>query len=52
MAIAAGEGAEGTTDVANRVAVVTNKTNTVLHLIQSTNESAGKLEEEILKFKL
>ncbi len=52
VAIAADEGAKGTTEVASRTSVITNRTNDVLELVKKTKESSVKLEAGLMKFRL
>lgn len=52
VAGAASEGAAGTTDIASKVSVITNKSNDVLDMILKAKESSEKLKEEISKFKI
>lgn len=52
VAEAASEGAEGTTDIANRVSEVNSKSNDVLGESLKAKTSAEKLKEEISKFKV
>lgn len=52
VAIAAEEGAKGTTEVASRTSVITNRTNEVLELVKKTKESSMKLEAGLMKFSL
>jgi methyl-accepting chemotaxis protein len=49
---AASEGAEGTTDIANKVSDISNKSNEVLDQVIKTKESANNLKNEISKFKI
>jgi methyl-accepting chemotaxis protein len=52
VAVAAGESADGTTQIANRSSEVTQKSNKVLQLVGKTKESSEKLKNEITKFKV
>jgi methyl-accepting chemotaxis protein len=52
VAQAAGEGAGGTTDIAQRVADITSKSNNLIELTKKTKESSEKLKDEISKFKI
>lgn len=52
VAIAAGEGAEGTTEIANKANTVSEKSGNVLNLASDANESAVKLKNEVGKFKV
>lgn len=52
VADAAGEGAGGTANIANRVLEINNKSNEVLNQIFRTKENTDKLKEEISKFKV
>lgn len=52
VAIAAGEGAEGTTDIATRTMSITAKSNDVLQLVVKSQESALRLEAGVSKFKV
>lgn len=52
VAAASSEGAEGTTDIANRTEGITNKSNKVLELVENANKSAERLKAEITKFKI
>jgi methyl-accepting chemotaxis protein len=49
---AAGEGASGTTDIAQKVTEITSKSNNILELTDKSKDSSGRLKEEILKFKI
>lgn len=49
---AAGEGASGTTDIAQKVTEITSKSNNILELTKKSNDSSERLKEEILKFKI
>jgi methyl-accepting chemotaxis protein len=49
---AANEGAEGTTNIADKVSDVSDKSNEVMEQVLKSKESAGKLKEEIKKFKI
>jgi methyl-accepting chemotaxis protein len=52
VANASSEGAEGTSDIANRTAGVTNKSNEVLELVNMAHGSSEKLKDEISKFQI
>lgn len=52
VANAAGEGAEGTTQIAEKNTNITEQSNNMTELIGKTKESASRLQEEILKFKI
>lgn len=49
---AAGEGAGGTTDISSRISEINNESNDLLEEILKSKESADKLKQEILKFKI
>lgn len=50
VASASNEGAEGTSNIANRTSAVINKSSEVLELVDKSNRSAEKLKTEISKF--
>jgi Methyl-accepting chemotaxis protein len=52
VAIAANEGAEGTSEVADKVAGVSDKAGKVLALVEQTNESSIQLKNNVSKFKV
>jgi len=52
VAQAANDGAVGTTDIAQRIADVTSKSNDVLDLTKKSQDSSDKLKQEILRFKI
>ena len=52
VALAASEGAGGTTDIASRVSYISDKSNEVLEHVQKSKDSSNKLKEEIDKFKI
>ncbi len=52
VAIAANEGAQGTTDIASRVAEVNIKANEVINQVLKSKESTDKLKQEISRFKI
>lgn len=52
VAIAAGEGAEGTTDIAERNMSINAKSLDVLHLVSQSQESAIRLKEGVSVFKI
>lgn len=52
VAAAANQGADGTTDIANRIAAVTNQSSQVLNLVYESKESSDKLIDEVGKFKV
>lgn len=52
VAIAAGEGAEGTTDIAERNMSINAKSLDVLHLVSQSQESAVRLKEGVSVFKI
>ena len=52
VAQAANDGAGGTTDIAQRIADVTSKSNDVLELTKKSQDSSDKLKREILRFKI
>lgn len=52
VATASTQGAQGVTDVAERVSEIVNKSETVMNLANNANESAGRLKAGILSFKI
>ena len=52
VATASTQGAQGVTDVAERVSEIANKSGTVMNLANNANESAGRLKAGILSFKI
>lgn len=52
VAIAANEGAKGTTDIANRVSDTTQKASEVQEIVEKTKKSTYRLIEEIAKFQV
>ncbi len=52
VAAASSQGAEGTTDIANRTEGITAKSNKVVELVENANKSAEKLKNEVSKFKV
>lgn len=52
IATATGEGAEGTADIADKIAGIALKTNDVLKQVQENQTSAEKLNEMIDFFQL
>ena len=52
VATASTQGAQGVTDVAERVSEIVNKSETVMTLVNNANESAGRLKVGILSFKI
>lgn len=52
VAIAANDGAKGTTDIANNISQTSVKANELRDIVHNTNESTAKLKAEIDKFKL
>ena len=52
VATASTQGAQGVTDVAERVSEIANKSGTVMNLANNANESAGRLKVGILSFKI
>ncbi|TCO76853.1 methyl-accepting chemotaxis protein [Marinisporobacter balticus] len=52
VALAANEGAEGTTDIANRICDTNDKANEVRTIVTKTKKSAEKLKVEIDRFKI
>ncbi|KZL92298.1 methyl-accepting chemotaxis protein [Clostridium magnum] len=52
VAMAANEGAGGTTDIANRISDVNDKSNDVLEHVLKTRESADELKINISEFKI
>lgn len=52
VAQVAGEGAEGTTNIANRVSEISGKSHDVMEQVLKSKESSNKLKKEILKFKI
>ena len=51
-ALAAGEGAEGTTEIAQRASVIAQESEEVLDQVTKTKQSAETLREEIGKFQV
>lgn len=49
---ASNEGAEGTTDIAQRVSDVVEQTNQITIAVEGANEKVNKLNEEVKKFKV
>ena len=49
---ASNEGAEGTTDIAQRVSEVVEQTNQITIAVEGANEKVNKLNEEVKKFKV
>ena len=52
VATASTQGAQGVTDVAERVSEIVNKSEIVMNLTNNANESAGRLKAGILSFKI
>ncbi|CDI50019.1 methyl-accepting chemotaxis protein [Clostridium tetani] len=52
VAQASGEGAGGTTDIANKIIEISDKSNDVLQEALKSKERANKLKKEISKFKI
>lgn len=52
VASAAGEGAGGTTDIANRISEISNKSNSLSGEVLKSKQSADILKQEISKFKI
>jgi len=52
VAQASSEGAIGTTDIAQKISDITSKSNDVLDVTKKSQDSAEKLKQEILRFKI
>ena len=52
VSIAAGEGADGTTDIASRTESVTHLSNNIVDMMQQSKESSQKLLNDINKFTI
>lgn len=52
VAIAANEGAQGTTDISVRVASIAQMSNVIYDLSEKANKNSNNLKEEMTKFKL
>lgn len=52
VSMASNEGAEGTTNIAQKIGDVTEKSNIIIEEVKKTRESAEQLNEEVSKFKI
>jgi len=52
VAIAAGEGAGGTSDIAQRISDISGNASDVLHLVKKSKTSSEKLSGDVAKFKI
>ncbi len=52
VSLASNEGAEGTTNIAQKVGDITEKSNIIIEEVKKSKESAEQLNEEVCKFKI
>ena len=52
VAMASNEGADGTTNIAQKVGDITEKSNTIIEEVKKSKKSADQLNEEVSKFKI